>query len=548
MFSGLRWKLSGVMLCTMMIAGCGNASPEPKNDDVYVMMKEEDLYIKYPEKDAEKVASDISDVSFGYIDGKGLVYTDDEDNLYLYKNGEQAKVAANVSSEFGPFGYGISQDTSTFAYLSDEDELYAFFDGGEKIKVASDVYYYTISPDGERIFYVNDEDDLFSFTSDEQKDKIASDVDGYVTSDDGSMVAIYTSEDDLYIRDMNEEDKTKVLTDEELFYPYINVDNNGDMVYLLEYDFEKGELYFKASGEEDGKRIASDVASYDKQGDTLHYVDVDGKLYKRKVNEEKSEKLAEGVLEYFVAGDRVYYIDEDDNLFSVNNSKKEKIGVDISGEDGDYEASIIGEDITYLTKDNELFVNKKKISDNVVSYVSHVDRVVYKTMDDALYAVSVNKLDKKEKFEDPDSYSSIFYGNQLVYNSTLSAEDIAGVWEISDEYGKGFIEITQDEELDEYLDFTFYDSYELDEEYGIEITDATSKTITLEDGLLFTKVSDKEWRMSDIDDEDDYVSLIKSTDEKLSDFIEENESSYEEDEYDSYYDEYDSYYDEEESY
>ena len=541
MFSGMKWKLSGLLLCTMMIAGCGNASPEQKNDDVYVMMKDEDLYIKYPEKEVEKVASDISEESFGYIDGKGLVYTDDEDNLYLYKNGEQEKVATNVSSEFGPFGYGISQDTSTFAYLSDDGELYAFFDGGEKIKVASDVYYYTISPNGERIFYVNDEDDLFSFTSDEQKDKIASDVDGYVTSEDGSKVAIYTNEDELYIRDMREEDKTKVLTDEELFYPYINVENNGDMVYLLEYDYEKGELYFKASGEEDGKRIASDVASYDKQGDTLHYVDVDGKLYKRKVNDEKSEKLAEGVLEYFAAGDRVYYIDEDDNLFSVNKSKKEKIGVDISGEDGDYEASIIGQDITYLTKDNELFVNKKKISDNVESYVSYVDKVVYKTMDDALYAVSVDKLDKKEKFENPDSYSSIFYGNRLVYNSTLSAKDITGVWEVKENYVAGFMEVTIDDESDNYVDITLYDSYEFDEEYGIEITDATLKTITLEDELLFTKVSDKEWRMSDVDDEDDYVILIKSTDEKLSDFIEENESSYEEDEYDSYYDDEESY-------
>ena len=546
MFSGLRWKLSGVLLCTMMIAGCGNSSPEQKNDDVYVLMKDEDLYIKYPEKEAEKVASDIAEESITYYDGTGLMYVDDEANLYLFKDGEQEKIASNAASE--SYKYRVSQDGNTFAYLSDEDELYAFFDGGEKTKVASDVSNYGITADGKCIYYVNDEDDLFAFTSDEQKDKIASDVDGYVTSDDGNMVAIYTNENDLYIRDMSEEDKTKVLTDEELFYFYVNVNNNGDMVYLSEYDFEKGELYFKASGEEDGKRIASDVVSYDKLDDTIHYLDVDGKLYARNVNDEKSEKLAEGVLEYYVAGDQVYYIDEDDNLFSLNNSKKEKIGVDIAGEDGIYEASIIGEDITYLTKDNELFVNTKKISDNVESYVSYVDKVVYKTTDNALYAVSVNKLDKKEKFENPDSYSSIFYSNRLVYNSTLSAEDIAGVWEVSDEYSEGFIEITQDEELDDYLDITIYDSYEFDEEYGIEITDATSKTITLEDELLFTKVSDKEWRMSDVDDEDDYISLTKSTDEKLSDFIEENESSYEEDEYGSYYDEYDYYYDDEESY
>jgi len=536
MFRRMKWKIVAVLLCTLFIIGCSNTSMsiEQQNDDVYVMMKGTDLYIKYPDKDAEKVASNIMDGSAHYYDDKGLVFIDNDYNLYLYEDGKKEKIAKNVSDDYN--AYNISANNETFAYLSDDGDLYAIFKDKDKIKVASDVSYYTISSDGEYIYYVNEEDELYSFTSEEQKDKIASDVDFYYVSNNGKKIVIYTYEDDLYIRDIEEDDKTKVFSGEEI-YRYVHIDDNGDLSYLSDYDYYdgKGELYFKpANGEK--IRIASDVTSFQKHDDTFYLLDVDNNLYVKDTDAEQSEKLAVDVQQYFVVGNKVYYVDSDDNLFLNKNGKKEKIGVDVSFGDYLYEVSVIEDNIIFLTKDKELYCNTEKVSANVETYVAYVDRIVYSTTDGALHSVSPKKLDKKKAFENPKSYSSIYYGNQLVYNSTLSAEDIVGVWEIESDYSGGFIEILQNDSSDDFIDLTLYFEGEEDEESACEITDATETTITVDDEVVFTKVSDNKWEISDVGDSDNYLTLTKSSDKNLADYR---------DKYDSYYD---SYYDEEEYY
>ena len=64
MFRRMKWKIVAVLLCTLFIIGCSNTSMsiEQQNDDVYVMMKGTDLYIKYPKKDAEKVLKAFTEV------------------------------------------------------------------------------------------------------------------------------------------------------------------------------------------------------------------------------------------------------------------------------------------------------------------------------------------------------------------------------------------------------------------------------------------------------------------------------------------------------
>ena len=544
MFSKMKWKLMAAVLCTLIIVGCSNASSGTKqqNDDVYVMMKGNDLYIKYPDKDPEKVASNVLDGSWMYCDGKGLLFLDNDCSLYLYEKGEKQKIAQNVLDGYYP--YELSDNYDTTAYLTDEYDLYALFKGKDKVKVASDVSEYRISSDGELIYYVNDDDELFCFSSDEQKDKIASDVSNYDISDDGKKIVIYTYDNDLYFRDLEEDDKTKIINDEEIYEYLLHVENNGDLAYISEYDSDedKGELYFKPSNSE-SKRIASDVTYFQKQDDSFYFVDVDENLYIKDVNAEKSEKLAEEIQEYFIVGNNVYYVDGDDNLFLIKNKKKEKIGVDLSYM---YEVSTIDENIIFMTKDNELYCNKEKVSGDVEAYSAYVDRIVYSTVDGTLHSVSINKLDKKEDFENPNSYDSIYYGNRLVYDSTLSAEDLSGVWEIKSDYSVGFMEIVENDSYDDYINLTLYVDYE-EEEEECEITDATATTITLEDELIFKKISDNQWKVGDVDEPDYYyLELTKSTDEKLADYIEEIDSYY--DEYDYYYDEYDYYYDDEEYY
>ena len=134
MFRQIKWKIVAVLLCTLFIIGCSNASMsiEPQNDDVYVMMKGTDLYIKYPKKDAEKVASNIMDGSAHYYDDKGLVFIDNDYNLYLYEDGKKEKIAKNVSDDYN--AYNISANNETFAYLSDDGDLYAIFKDKVNVK------------------------------------------------------------------------------------------------------------------------------------------------------------------------------------------------------------------------------------------------------------------------------------------------------------------------------------------------------------------------------------------------------------------------------
>ncbi|WP_462405828.1 TolB-like translocation protein [Gracilibacillus sp. Marseille-QA3620] len=424
MLREMKWTLAAIV-CTLLVAGCSNiSSSSQQNDDVYVMMKGNDLYIKYPEKDSEKVASNVLEESASYIDGKGLMFVDDDYSLYLYEDGEKQKIANNVSDK--SITYGLSDNSDTIAYLSDEDDLYAIFNGKDKIKVASGISYYKISSDGEHIYYTNEKDDLYCFSSDKQKDKIASEVIYYDISDDGNKIVIYTGGNDLYIRDIEEEDKKKIISDEEIYYYNMIIDNNGDLAYLTDYDDDdkKGELYFKYRNGI-SHRIASDVSYFHKQDDSFYVLDVDGNLCVKDIGSKKSKrKLAEEVHKFYVVGEQVYYIDGDDNLFSIKNGKKEKIGVDISQGEYNYQVSTLGENIVFLTKDNELYFNAEKISSDVELFVAYVDKIIYRTDDNALHSVSINKLDKKGEFKNPNSYSSIYYGNQLVYNSILSAEDI----------------------------------------------------------------------------------------------------------------------------
>lgn len=539
MLSKMKWKLVAAVLCTLIIVGCSNnssSSIKQQNDDVYVMMKGNDLYIKYPDKDAEKVASNVLEDSWMYCDGKGLLFLDNDYSLYMYENGEKTKIANDIAYEYYP--YQLSDNYDTIAYLTDEYDLYALFDGKDKIKVASDVDEYRISSDGELIYYVNDDDELFTFSSDEQKDKIASDVDNYDTSGDGKKIVIYTYDNNLYYRDLEEDDKTKIINDEEIYQYLLHVDNNGDLAYISEYDSGKGELYFTSSNGE-SKRIASDVTYFQKQDDSFYFMDADENLYLKEVNAEKSEKLAEEIQNYYIAGNNVYYVDGDDNLFLIKNEKKEKIGVDVNLSYM-YDISTMDEDIIFLTKDNELYCNKEKVSGDVEAYSAYVDKIVYSTADGALHSVSINKLDKKEDFQKTSSYDSIYYGNQLVYDSTLSAKDLSGIWEIKSDYETGFMEITESDNYGDYINLTLYVDDEEAEEEG-EITDATASTITVEDELIFTKINDNLWKVADVDEPDEYyLEIARSTDQKLADYIEEM---------DSYYDyEYDSYYDDEEYY
>ena len=491
------------------------------NDDVFVMMKDSDLYIQYPGKEAEKVAVDVLSQYVEYVDGKnGLYYVDQDHSLYRYIDGKNEKLGEDIDTSFSPFT--VSNDGSMVTYMTEEDTLYAYVQDRGKVKVASDVMYDSVSDNGDYIYYKTKDNELYVHTKDDEKEKIASDVEKFNISPDGSKVLYYTSEHALYLKDVEKDEKERIESEvEDVFLMY--VENDGALIYSTnEYESDKRELYWKPSDQEESKWVASDVGySYFLQDDTLYYLNTDEELYAVKAKDGKSEKLADDVSIVYNEDGKIYYLNNEDTLYTIKGDQSKKIGTSTSNY---IDRALRGDKIVYLTEDHVLYVNDEKIASNVSKFVAYVDKVVYYTEDGQIESVSIDKLSKKETFDDLSEYGKIYYGNQLLYSNYLTAESLDGVWEVQGYmYNKeaDFIDITAIGE--DYVSFHVYEDGDFD--YGTPIvTKATEDSLTFNKEYLFTQIDENTWKVYY---DEDYIYLTKSTEAELEDYIDEYE-------YDSY--------------
>lgn len=538
MYKSVKTLLVIALLGTLVgLVGCSSsdeqsdASSATVNDDVFVLMKDTDLYVKYPEKDEEKVASNVLANYTSYLDDhKGMLYVDEDQNLYSYINSEKQKIASDISLEVTPYDFSVSGNT--LAYVSGEDNhLYAYFKGKDKVKIASNVAEYEVTNNGESVYYLNDEDELYVYSSDDQKDKIASDVYYFAVSDEGTKVVLETYDGDLYIRDMSADEKEKIASSD--WFAGIMLEDDGELAYLADYD-EKGELFFKSTDSEP-VRIASDVVDYYKNKDTFYYVNDQNQLLSKEIGADQSEKIADDVKDFMVLNNKVHYVDADHNMFRVDNSdEKTKVANDILLEDYvGLSLSVIDGKVVYLSKDRDLYFNEEKISSDVDNFVAYVDRIVYTTNNGELYSTPIKKVDAQQVFNDINHYSEIYYGNQLIHQTTLSLEEIEGVWEAvefdgdEDDSITYFMEITMDDDNPEYGTLVLYDEYG-DEYCDIVIGESNSQFIE-----LYEYEYDYTYTFFKEDNNQLYLSgttYVKSTSSNLEEFI------------DLYYDDYDDYY------
>lgn len=499
-----------IVLCI----GGSKSSISQVNDDVFVMMKDSDLYIQYPGKEAEKVAVDVLSQYVKYVDGKnGLYYVDKDYSLYRYIDGENEKLGEDIDTSFSPFS--VSNDGSMVTYMTDEDTLYAYSEDRGKAKVASDVLYDSISDNGDYIYYKTKDNELYVYTKDDEKEKIASDVDGFYISPDGSKVLYYTYEDALYLKDAEKDEKERIASEaEDVFLMY--VENDGALIYsTYEYESGKRELYWKPSDQEESEWVASDVDHYSLQGDTLYYLNTDGALYAANAKDGKSEKLADEVSYFYYADGKIYYINNDGTLYTIKGDQSKKIGTYTSNY---IDRALIGDKIIYLTEDHVLYVNDEKIATNVSKFVAYVDKVVYYTEDGQIESVSIDKLSKKETFDDFSEYGKIYYGNQLLYSNYLTAESLNGVWEVKGymyNMEADFIDITAIGE--DYVSFRVYEDGDYDYETPV-VTKATEDSLTFNKEYLFTQIDESTWKVYY---DEDYIYLKKSTEAELEDYIDE---------------------------
>ena len=510
------------------------------NDDAYVMVKGTDLYIKELERDIEKVDSGIREDSFHYRDDHhGLIYINEEDNLYSYKEGKKKKLAEQVSTSRIP--YQVSFDERSLAYLTGENnQLYVMFNEEKKEKVRSGIVQYRLSSDGKHLFYTNDERDLYVYSDEAGEEKIASNVVNFQESEDGTKLLIGTEEGQLFSRDLKETENVEIHADGSI-YGAFQIDNDGDFSYLADYQGDIGELYCKSDNHE-VMRIASDVVDFERNDDSYVYLNGNEQLFLKKIGEHQSKVIAESVLDFFLLNDIIYYLDEAQAMYKVTYAGHpqkiaDKVTVDANGR---LCWSIVDDQIIYLADDSSLFLAGKKVADDVTDFVSYVDHVVYTTKDGQIKSFSTSDTAHQQAFRYANTYTKIYYGNQLVFSKTLSLDDIDGIWGVQgteeeildgygEEYGPYFFEIRTGADHNS----GFLVMYDEEEEMVIElnIADSDSEYIRVntdvEDvSFMFKKVSEQDLDFIFDGDETDPLLLYKSSVEELKLYYQPYELAY----------------------
>ncbi|WP_139891621.1 MULTISPECIES: hypothetical protein [unclassified Bacillus (in: firmicutes)] len=534
-------------LCLLIVlTGCSDKNgtstyrEHEVNDDAYVMLKGTDLYMKEHESDIEKVDSNVREDTIHYRDEhRGLMYINGDDDLYSYKDGEKKRIAKQVSASRIP--YLLSFDESTLAYLTDENnQLYVIFDESKPRKVRSDIVQYRLSIDGKRLFYINENMDLYIFTKDSGEEKIASKVVNFQESEGGTRLLISTDDGELYIRDLEKTENVHLHADSH-DYGGFQVDDSGHYSYLADYQGDIGELY-SLSAENEPVRVASDVLDYEMKEDSYIYLNGNQQLLMKQMEDQKSDLLAEGVVDFFILNDDIYYLDETQAMYKVKQSGvPEEIAPNVMMDSSSRLCwSIVDDKIIYLSANHSLILDGKKIADDVTGFVSYVDHVVYNTEDGQIKSVSVHDTDELHTFDHADSYTRIYYGNQLVYSKTLSLADIDGIWGVEgteeekldgygEEYGPYFFEIITGADCN----MGYLVMYDEEEELVLElnIEDSDSEYIKVDTDVedtsfMFKKVSEQDLNFIFDGDESDPLPLYKTTVDELEQYYEQYQLAY----------------------
>lgn len=87
------------------------------NETVVYLTEDASLYIKEKDKDKDKVANNVWEYKIDST-GKYVYYVNDENNLYIYSDGNSEKIASDV------YSFKISDNGETVVFLNSEENLY----------------------------------------------------------------------------------------------------------------------------------------------------------------------------------------------------------------------------------------------------------------------------------------------------------------------------------------------------------------------------------------------------------------------------------------
>ncbi len=460
-----------------------------------------ELSIKTKDGELEKIASNVKNYGFVYLNDKDKVlFVDEENKLYAFSQREdKVKLAEDVQffDGFNAEDFIVYEDTDGNLYVINED--------GNEEKIGNGVTQYDLV-DGNLYFIDSDGDYSVYNIESRQESNIANNVFHFkILNRDGDLV--YVNDDYMLFYKKAEESSMKISGEEIDPYYIKNVD---DRLIFLSYEEEGAMDLYSGTLSKDIKteKIASNVylADYDKNG--FYYVNEDNNLYQKGDSDEKATKLASDVNYFYLVEGTVYYTDEDNNVYQITSAEgKEQIVKKV------YQFNVHTDGrIVYLTEENELFIDDTKVTDDVDMYAFFHGNLVYVTKDNEL--VLMQNLKGDQVIEDISDFSSVTYQNLTVFSKQLTFEDISGMWKLENDEGAIFFEIHADGTITDYLAGT-------KEIFTVDYAEFNSIAASSEnDFVTITKIDDE--TLSFNDNDSDYT-IMKSTKEEAESYVNDDQ-------------------------
>ncbi|MGM8213206.1 hypothetical protein ACLIBH_10485 [Virgibacillus sp. W0430] len=427
----------------------------------------------------DKISTDVKEFNFSYLNKDNKVlFLDNENTLYEYESGsDKVKLAENVY-----FYDTSSYDNGIITYENEDNDLYIIKKDADVEKIASNVYQYELINND--LYYVNYDGYFRKYNIEKRtEEEIATNTESFIIfSKDGDLA--YLNDDYfLFYRNGKDEEAKKISSDSIIMNSVQLVDNA--LIYIGS-DSDTYTLY-KTELKDDmpTSKITSDVRDYWYDNGNYYFVNSDDNLFRKKADEDSATKLASDVyLFQFVEDHGLFYEDSESNVYTLNsNGENKKIATDALS----YTISEDGK-IIYQNNNDELFVGNEKITSNVEAYSYVYGSLIYSTSEDTLYMMK-DMQDAKVVHDDLSNYHNVYYHNELVFNNELDFNDIAGVWRSED---NNFIEFKSDGTVNflsernrlkleiEYADKEMLTAYNDEYEDYVEITREDEDTLFLD--------------------------------------------------------------------
>lgn len=326
------------------------------------------LYIKYNNKEKEKIADNVNYYSF--VGKKGsIAYTDDKGDLYKRtKAGKITKVDSNVRQPVQAFG-----EDDLLLYIKNDGRFYCESSPyGDVTKLTdSDPNMLQFTEDGDIFFQVQGE--LYCIQNKSGKViQVAEEITNYIVL--GDVVAYSNSNGEIFYTRLDEADKYKLSDKGD-----ISIDNGEFGVKLAHLD------------------------------NYILYIDNEGILYETKFGSEERKKLFDGVKEiysdkekayFFTIGDVLYEIDKNGSMVKIRDDVKDVRNLGKLG-------------LSYRTYNDKLYVDGKEYKD-VIKYDAEGEDICYVNSKDELYIIKKGGQPQLV-CSNAKEYSTIYYGGWYLH-------------------------------------------------------------------------------------------------------------------------------------